>query len=418
MLDPKESFMERFFKDPHAILCKRKGPLGLYMDELAQHFAEKGYSYGYVRRQLRLASEFGSWVQRQNVALAELGSDHPQKFLRYRARFRKPWKGDLAACKSVYDLLRQKGVIAPPPIPKRSPVGRLTDEFSLYLRQERRLASTTVSRYTELVEDWLSDRFGSQQVNLQRLSTKEIIRYIQRRAPDMARKCAKVMITALRSFLQYARYRGYIELDLAASIPPIADWSRRSIPRSLAPEHVRQVLACCNRRTRMGRRDYAILLLLARLGLRGGEVASLTLDDIDWQSGTITVHGKRGREDALPLPSDVGRALVDYLKRGRPHSLNRCVFLRSRAPVASFKDQRSVGTVVRHALKRAGIDSPQKGAHQFRHALASEMLRSGASLGEIGELLRHRHPQTTTIYAKVDLASLRALALPWPGGGR
>jgi len=410
--------MERFFKDPQTIACKREGPLGLYMDELAQRFVEKGYSHSYTRRQLQLASEFGRWVQRQNVALVELRNDQPQRFLRYRARFRKPREGDLAACKSVYDLLQQKGIIAPPPIPERSPAGRLIDEFSLYLRQERQLASTTVTRYAKLVEDWLSDRFGSEPVNLCRLSAKEIISYIQRRAPAMARKCAKVMTTAFRSFLQYARYQGYIELDLAASIPPIADWSRTSIPRSLAPEHVQKVLACCNRRTSMGRRDYAILLLLARLGLRGGEVASLTLDDIDWQNGTLKVRGKRGREDALPLPSDVGRAVADYLKRGRPRSTNRHVFLRSRAPMASFQDQRSVGSVVRHALKRAGIDSPRKGAHQFRHALASEMLRGGASLGEIGELLRHHHPQTTTIYAKVDLAALQPLALPWPGGSR
>lgn len=410
--------MERFFKDPHIIARKREGPLGLYIDELAQHFAEKGYSRSYARRQLQLADEFGRWLQRHTVAPADLKAEQPRSFLRYRARFRKPRQGDLAACKSVYDLLRQKGLIAALPIPERLPVGRLSDEFSLYLRQERQLASTTVTRYAGLVEDWLTDRFGSEQVNLSRLSTAEIVGYIQRLAPTMARKCAKVMATAFRSFLQYARYRGYIQLDLAASIPPIADWSRTSIPRSLPVEHVQQVLVHCNRETGTGRRDYAILLLLARLGLRAGEVASLTLDDIDWQGGYITVRGKGGRGDALPLPSDVGKAIVDYLKRGRPHSKNRRVFVRARAPVAGFKDQRSVGTVVRHALGRAGIDSPRKGAHQFRHALASEMLRSGASLTEIGELLRHRHPQTTTIYAKVDLASLQTLVLPWPGGGR
>ena len=410
--------MERFFKDPETIVCKRKGPLGLYMDELAQHFADAGYSCSYGRRQLQLADEFSRWLQRHNVAITNLKPDQVEKFLRYRARSRKPRKGDVAACKAVYDLLHQKGVLAPRTMPKKTPVQTMADEFSLYLRQERQLASTTIVRYVGLIEEWLADRFGDGQTNLSLLSASEIVDYIQRQTPSVARKTAKMMTTALRSFLQYARYRGYIDLDLAISIPPIADWSRTSIPRSLPIKDVQQVLTHCYRQTRTGLRDYAILLLLARLGLRGGEVASLRLDDIDWQSGYLTVRGKGRQDDQLPLPSDVGKAIVDYLKRGRPRSTSRLVFLRSRAPVAGFKDQRSVGTVVRNALRRAGIDSRCKGAHQFRHTLASEMLRCGASLTEIGELLRHRHPQTTTIYAKVDLTSLRTLAVAWPGGGR
>jgi integrase/recombinase XerD len=410
--------MERFFKNPETIICKREGPLGLYMDELAQHFADAGYSRSYGRRQLQLAGEFSRWLQRHNVSMVDLKPDQVEKFLRYRALSRKPREGDVAACKAVYDLLRQKGILAPRKMPEKAPAQVMADEFSLYLRQERQLASTTIVRYVGLIEEWLADRFGDGQANLSLLSAAEIVGYIQRQTPSVARKTAKMMTTALRSFLQYARYRGYIYLDLAISIPPIAGWSRTAIPRSLPVEDVQQVLAHCNRQSGTGRRDYAILLLLARLGLRGGEVASLRLDDIDWQGGYLTVRGKGHQGDQLPLPLDVGKAIVDYLKRGRPRSTSRLVFLRSRAPVAGFKDQRSVGTVVRHALRRAGIDSPYKGAHQFRHTLASEMLRCGASLAEIGELLRHRHPQTTTIYAKVDLASLRTLALAWPGGAR
>ena len=185
----------------------------------------------------------------------------------------------------------------------------------------------------------------------------------------------------------------------------------------IARARLRRVLAHCNRRRATGRRDYAILLLLARLGLRACEIAELTLDDIDWKGGLLTVRGK-GDASQLPLPSDVGKAIAVYLKSGRPYSQSRKIFLRGVAPAIPFKRPGSVGTVVAHALRRAKIDSARKGSHQFRHSLATEMLRHGASLAEIGELLRHRNVQTTTIYAKVDLTALRTLVVPWPGGGR
>jgi len=168
----------------------------------------------------------------------------------------------------------------------------------------------------------------------------------------------------------------------------------------------------------MGRRDYAIVLLLARLGLRSGEVAYLELEDIDWDAGQVSVRGKRGQRTVLPLPADVGKAIAAYLRDGRPRSTSRRVFLRSKAPTRGFLSQCAIGSIIRHALQRAGIQAPTTGAHQLRHALATQMLRHGASLAEIGEVLRHRNPQTTTIYAKVDLTALRTLALRWPGGAR
>ena len=182
---------------------------------------------------------------------------------------------------------------------------------------------------------------------------------------------------------------------------------------------VQQVLSACNRKTATGKRDYAILLLLARLGLRSGEVARLTLEDVDWEAGCVTVHGKAGRVDQLPLPADVGTAIVAYLKsRKPPASATRRLFLYAKAPFTGFKNQKAIGTVVGRALSKAGIAPARNSAHQFRHALASELLRQGRSLAEIGEVLRHRNPETTAIYAKVDLQSLRLLALPWPGGRR
>jgi integrase/recombinase XerD len=214
------------------------------------------------------------------------------------------------------------------------------------------------------------------------------------------------------------RYRGAVTLDLAAAVPIVANWSMPSIPRAIEADHVRQLLASFDRRTPMGRRDYAIVLLLARLGLRAGEVACLELDDIDWDAGELSVRGKGGARTALPLPAEVGEAIAAYLRHGRRHSTSRRVFLRSKAPIRGFLGQCAIGSIIRHALQRTGIQAPTTGAHQFRHALATQMLRRGASLTEIGEVLRHRSPQTTTLYAKVDLKALRTLALPWPGGAR
>lgn len=409
--------MERFFNDAHTIARKRSSPLGPYLDRLAQHLAEAGYGHLYSRRKLQLAAEFGQWLERNAVPFAKIAPEHLARFLRQRYRSRARHFGDRAFFKPLRDILICDGVIVPTEEAVRSPVKKLVEEFALYLRQERRLAAMTTDRYARFVEDWLTDRFGDGPANLSAVSATEIVGYVRRRAPTMARKTAKLMVSALRSFLGYARYRGYIKLDLATGIPPVADWSRTSIPRGLPTQDVRRVLQHCNRRRATGRRDYAILLLLARLGLRAREIAELTLDDIDWKNGLVTVRGKGGVHQ-LPLPPDVGKAIAAYLKSRRACSQSRKIFLRAVAPVMPFRRSGSIGTVVSHALRRAKINSVRKGSHQFRHTLATEMLRRGASLAEIGELLRHRNVQTTTIYAKVDLAALRTLAVQWPGGGR
>jgi integrase len=286
------------------------------------------------------------------------------------------------------------------------------------LRDDRALADATCVNYVPFVRGFLSDRFGRGPVALSRLSAGDVVRFVQRQALRLHLKRAKLLTSALRSFLRYARYRGAVTLDLAAAVPVVANWSMPSIPRAIGADQVRQLLASIDRGTATGRRDYAIVLLLARLGLRAGEVAGLELDDLDWEAGHVTVRGKRGVRAGLPLPADVGAAVARYLRRGRPCSPSRRVFLRMRAPIRGFAGASAIDNVVGRAIEHAAIQAPTKGAHQFRHALATQMLRRGASLTEIGEVLRHRSPQTTTIYAKVDLTALRALALPWPGGAR
>ncbi|MDQ3651551.1 MAG: site-specific integrase [Acidobacteriota bacterium] len=397
-----------------------EGPLGCYLHLFAQQLTEQGYARYSVHLKLRLVAHFSHWLAQQGVTLHDLTPEHAQLYLQHRAHPSSTRKGDAAALSTLFDLLRHQQLIAATPAAPliTTPVKRLADEFALYLRQERALAPTTVTNYLEFVTRFLTAKFADGEVALSVLCAADVVAFVQRQAACLHLKRAKLMTTALRSFLQYARYRGDISIDLVAAVPTVANWSMASIPRSLPPVQVELVLAHCNRQTPLGRRDYAILLLLARLGLRAGEVAALRLEDINWQAGCISVRGKGSQWSPLPLPADVGEAIAAYLQDGRPPTTSRSVFVRGRAPAISFRNQLAVLSVVRHALARAGIDAPHKGAHQFRHTLATELLRHGASLSEIGEVLRHRSPQTTAIYAKVDLAALRTLALPWPGGAR
>jgi site-specific recombinase XerD len=224
---------------------------------------------------------------------------------------------------------------------------------------------------------------------------------------------ARDLVCALRSFLRYLHLAGLIELPLVWAVPAVADLRDRTLPRGLEPAAVKRLLASCDRRRTIGRRDYAILLLLVRLGLRAGEVAAINLDDLDWRAGLLLVHGKGSREDLLPLPVDVGEAIVSYLRR-RPTCASRALFLRVTAPLRPV-DRCTVAWVVRAACDRAGL--PRVGAHRLRHTAATEMLRHGASLAEIAQVLRHREQKTTAIYAKIDRAALRALARPWPTAG-
>ncbi|MCK5652956.1 MAG: tyrosine-type recombinase/integrase [Gemmatimonadetes bacterium] len=251
------------------------------------------------------------------------------------------------------------------------------------------------------------------------LTAADITGFVMRHAHDHSSGSAQIMCWALRSCLRYLQYRGQISIDLASSVPSVRRWKLTSLPSYLRPAEIQRVLAACSRRSPIGRRDYAILLLLARIGLRADEIRLLTLDDIDWGSGRLTVQGKGRRGACMPLPMEVGAAMADYLQHGRPRSDSRRVFLSHLAPHDGFAASAAVSVVAKRALARAGIEGvAHKGAHLFRHSLATQLLRAGASLTEIGQVLRHQNQDTTRIYAKVDVRSLRAIALRWPGGAR
>lgn len=408
--------MERFIRDRSAQLRMRVGPLAPYMDEFAQRLASEGFTRNSGRYHFRLVAAFSSWLKAKRIMVQRIRPDHVKLYLRERRQ--RPRTGDATCLNSFLDMLCDKGIITRKfvPVVEITPAERVTAQFAQYLRQARGLAGSTISGYSALVKAFLSDLFDRGPVDWSLLSVQDVIKFVQRQAKIIPPKQAQYLTTALRSFLKYARYRDYIQTDFAAAVPAVASWSMAGLPKALPLVHIQRVLSSCDRTTIGGRRDYAILLLLARLGLRAGEIVSLKLDDLDWLNGCVSIRGKGGKSARLPMPIDVGEAIVDYLQNGRPQSSSRILFLRETAPIAGFRDQQAIGSVVRRALKRAGIDAPRKGSHQFRHALATSMLHRGASLSEIGEILRHQLPRTTTIYTKVDLAALRELALPWPGG--
>lgn len=410
----------KYVINDHLVLSREpEGPVAAFLGPFAESLSRQGYTEHYIHRQVMLAACFSRWLGQTDVLARHVTSAHVARYLRLRYRLRRPNRGDRAALSHFIEFLRGERVIraekGPTPL---TPVERCVQAYEQYLRKERVLAEATIVNYVPFIGRFLEERFGTGPVKLSSLRAGEVVGFVQRQARQLHLKRAKLLTTALRSFLQYARYRGAIRLDLAAVVPCVANWSMPSIPRGIEPDQVRRVLSHIDRRTAVGRRDYAILLLLARLGLRSGEVAFLELEDIDWKAACLSVHGKSGRRTQLPLPQDVGEAIVAYLRHGRPRCTSRRVFLRARAPVRGFQTQSAVGTIVRHALRRAGVEAPTSGAHQFRHGLATQMLRQGASLAQIGELLGHTSPETTKIYTKVDLKALRTLALPWPGGVR
>lgn len=410
--------MEPLYKDSSTLRRMREGPLGAYIDTFFQQMVEQGYARFSIRYALQLFADLGRWMRRNKITVRQLSAEQLACYLRDRIQCHHFRTGDASILRRLLNLLIGQGIVAQAPPIEPTPAERLEAEFRRYLEQERRLSPSTVLLYMEFGHRFLAQITQDGEVHFDHLRAAGVVSFVQREAARLHHaKRAKLMTSALRSFLQYARYRGLIAADLRDSVPTVANWSMASLPKALSADEVQRLLSGCERKkTAVSRRNGAILLLLARLGLRAGEVVGLTLDDIDWAAGTLGIHGAGTPEDRLPIPQDVGAALADYLCHVRPVCASRRVFVRMRAPYRGFASSAAISSLVRRALDRAGLDPAHKGAHLLRHTVATQMLRQGASLAEIGELLRHRSQQTTMIYAKVDLDLLRPLALPWPGG--
>jgi integrase/recombinase XerD len=393
------------------------------LSEFVRSLSCQQYSVGYACIVARHALAFGRWCEWRGIELDALTDEHIERYQRNRARRRsrcsETRRQERQALTLLLHFLREQGICAAATA-SITAIDLVAADFARHLLHDQALAPITAEDYARTARRFLGWRFRQEDVCLHDLGPTDAIAFVRRESKRLGPAALKSVTNALRSFLRYGEFRGEITAGLAAGVPAVATWTTTPpIPRAIAAEHAQRAIDNCDCSTTVGRRDRAVLLLLARLGLRACEIVRLALDDIDWDQAQLRVHGKGGRVSLLPLPVDVGAAIAAYLEHGRPTCEDRHLFLRAMAPIRGMLEgSDGVGSIVRYALKRAKVDAPHRGSHQFRHALAVRMLRQGASLPEIGQVLRHRSPQSTSIYAKVDLDALRTLVVPWPGGMR
>jgi site-specific recombinase XerD len=411
--------IETFFDRSFAIDRLRQGPLAGHIDLLANRLSTEGYSRVHSRIQLRYIGHFNRWLDRKGLTAKQIDEEMIERFWHSFMRRKKVRRGDMSALFTLLDFLREQGVT-----PQRTIKAVLTpreshvENYRSYLREERGLSYDSIRNMLPFVDQLLLVKYPQNHIDFRLLKADDITTFVLKQAKELGSVQAKHMLTSLRGFFRYLRHRGDTETDLAGCVPRVPCYAFSTVPKFLPAGSVEKILRLTNRTTPRGRRDYAILILLARLGLRTCEVVRLELEDVDWELGQITIRGKGGRWSKLPLPPDVGKALAAYLQHDRPRCSTRRFFITQRAPIAGLSTGGAIVKTVTRALNRAGIASARKGGYLFRHTLATEMLGRGASLGEIGEVLRHRKADTTWIYAKVDFRALRKLAQRWPGGAQ
>jgi site-specific recombinase XerD len=407
----------RFFKHPRAIERFHCGPLGGHIDGFAEKLFEQGYSRQYGRKKLWLLRELSGWLDRRDLSAVDVNEKRLAEFAVHRRRQVRPlWHGSRTTLGDFLGHLRSAG-IAPTPTraPPQDAKSRLERAFAHYLAQERGVCRATIDNYLREVSLFLTHRCTRARLRPSRIKATDLSAFVLLRARKVGPKRAKLTVCALRSLCRFLRFRGDLKHDLAGAVLTVPNWRLTSLPKSLTAKEVRRLLGQCDQTTATGQRNFTIMLILARLGLRAREIVLMTLDDIDWEAGEVVIRGKGSRQDRMPLPRDVGRAMATYVRRWRPLCATRRLFVRIKAPIRGLGCSDAVSSIVRRTLARAGLCPPTRGAHLLRFTLATNLLRRGGSLAEVSEILRHRHPDTTALYAKVDLNALRTVAPRWPG---
>lgn len=402
-------------------------PLGLldsYVESYLTHLRAAGYAERTLRQKRSIAVSFVRWTKRKEIPVDDLNESHITAFVERSPRRQKGHvQTELAAlCPFLQYLRAEAAVPIPPQQIESSAAEELRCRYIDYLRSERGLAENSICVYSPYIRDFLTElAAASGSVSPAGLEALAVQDFLLDRLRDRSSEYSRLLATALRSFLHFLFLRGETAVDLSLSVPVVRRWHQTSVPAFISSEEVERVLSATDRSTSSGFRDHAILLLLARLGLRAGEVVTLELGDIRWRTGELVVRGKGRVLDRLPLLSDVGEALTVYLRSGRSKSASRRVFLRTWAPRIGLAGPAAIGHIVRKALAKAAVRPPKRvAAHLFRHSLATRMIRNGASIAEISKVLRHRSQNSTATYAKVAFEALRGVARAWPaaGGGR
>jgi len=375
----------------------------------------QGYRPGAAAEQLRLMAHASGWLAVRGLGAGDLTAPRVERLMASR---RASGRSRLLSTRAMLPLLSHLRGLGVAPAAAAAlpltPAEALIERYSAYLIERRGLAPSSVRNYVGVARVFLSWRERSAgRLWLGELDAAAVSEFVLEEARRCSVGSAKCMVTRLRALLRFLHVEGEIEHALAGAVPSVASWRLASLVKALDARSVARLLGSCDRRTRVGRRDFAILTLLSRLGLRAGEVAALRLSDVDWRAGEVLIRGKGSRQERLPLPVDVGETLAGWLARGRPRCESVFLFTRVRAPRGGLSAG-GVSQVVRRACRRAAL--PVVGAHRLRHTAATEMLRAGGSLAEVGQVLRHRGRDVTSIYAKVDRLALAAVVAQWPGG--
>lgn len=398
----------------HASRVRVTGPLASFAPGFARELSQQGYRRKPVTDQVRLLAHLSRWLAGKGLDMAGLSSSVLMEFLgERRSQGYTLWLSPKALVPLI-DYLRGIGMTNCEPKSGPDPAELLLARYREYLLGTRGLTPASARGYIDMVRAFVASRLVDGELDWASLRPADVRAFVLSACRSRSVGSAKLVTTALRSLLGYAQVEGLTAAPLRDVVPAVAGWRLAGLPRSLQPGEARRLLAACDRRTVAGRRDFAMLMLLARLGMRAGEVRGLSLDDIDWHAGELLVRGKGNRYERLPLLDDVGQALSAYLQLGRPATAQgRTVFVRVRAPHRPLSSG-GVTRAVAAAAARAGLG--RVSAHRLRHTVATEMVRAGVSLPDVGQVLRHRRLATTAIYAKVDREQLRLLARPWPGG--
>lgn len=410
---------------PHLRARLSAGPLGPHLDGYVELLQKEGYTRRVVRRHIRAADVFGRWLKRRQLAASQVDEAAVSRFLaglgRYPTRLRPRGRlRDLVfGVRKLAEMLWRQGVARrAEPRPPPTAAEQWLQSFNEYLEKVSGVTLGTRRIYLRYAHTLIKARFGSEAPEWSQLRADDITDFVCAQAARLKTSSCRAPVTATRALLRYLATRGAVPAGIDGAVPTVREWKLASLPRYLPPDQVVQLLASCGESTGVELRNRAILVLLARLGLRAGEVAALSLDDIDWRTGCLVIRaGKTRRERKLPLPDEVGQALAAYLRGGRPQSPQRKLFLRVRPPWGPLKPS-AVTPIAQCALRRAGVKVSRSGAHVFRHTLATQMVRSGVALKAVADVLGHANLQTTSIYAKLDLGTLARVALPWPGGAR
>jgi integrase/recombinase XerD len=390
------------------------GPLAPYAAGYRRELSRRGYSAWTVVSYLYSLARVSRWLAEQGLTAVDLDAGCVERFLAERPACRRDevQRRTPRGMMSVLGYLRGLGVAPAVAVPKGTAADALLNEFAQFLRNERGLAEKTIGVYRRIAGLFLSSQLEDG-MDVRALTARQVNAFVLAQAQQRGAGSLNNVVTALRALLRFCYLHGYTVTPLAAAAPRTVGWRDLGPARALGPGQVERLLASCDRRTSIGRRDFAILVVLTRLGLRANEVAALSVGDVDWRAGELTVHGKGNRTDRLPLPVDVGQAIAGYCRRGRPRRQCRALFVQAKAPYAAMSST-AVSKVVHAAGARAGL--PKVGAHRLRHSAAATLRRAGAPLFEIGQLLRHQHAVTTAGYARDDQDALAEAARRWPGG--